>query len=325
MTGEQGGVGVVGLGLIGGGVALDLLRGGHELVGFDVDPDVRARARELDIDVVEDLSTLVSRCELAVVAVPLEEVPGVLSAVRGQRPDLLVTDVASVKDLEVLGAGGLDHFVGGHPMAGNERSGIDAARPGLFDGAVWYVTPRPDTLVGDLVAVLELVRTLAGEPVPVDVPTHDRYVALLSHVPHLLAYGLHASASEIMGEGVHGLGGGSFRDVTRVAASDPGFWADVLHANRQAVREALTLVDAWLSGRADDLEDPDELEHQLAAGRRLPHARPRDAEVEVVLPGPAERLGLGSVEELCRLGASGISVVGLDVSTEAVTVRLAPL
>lgn len=317
-------VGVVGLGLIGGGVALDLQRAGRAVVGFDSDPAVRDRARALGLDSVDRLEALVEACELVVVAVPLAAVGDAVAAIRARDPGVLVTDVASVKDRSVLGTAGLERVVGGHPMAGNERSGIDAARPGLFDGAVWFLTPEPATQVGDLVTVSELVRTLAAAPVVVDAATHDRYVALLSHLPHLFAYGLHATATEMMGDGLHALGGGSFRDVTRVAASAPGFWAEVLRANRTAVQEALALLSRWLEDSAGALDDPSQLQDRLEAGRRQPLHRSAEPPREVVLPPPAGTLGTAA-EELHRLGAAGFGITAVVGSADGVTVRLSQL
>ena len=327
MTTDLPAVGVIGLGLIGGGIALDLARAGHAIVGSDRDPAVRDRARELDLEVVDGLDPLVDACDLVVVAVPLQAVPGVLAAVRDRRGDVLLTDVASVKDPAVLAPGGLRRWLGGHPMAGNERSGIDAARPGLFDGAVWYLTPTPDTAVGDLLDVLRFVRALAAEPVVVDARTHDRYVAMLSHVPHLLAYGLHASATDVMGDGVHALGGGSFRDATRVAASDPAFWSDVLHANRVAVREALSRLESWLDSGAQDLDETSRLEERLTEGRRRPAIRtsPAHGATVVRLPEREATLGVTTAKDLCDLGATGMRVVEVAESADGIELHLEPL
>lgn len=317
-------VGVVGLGLIGGGIALDLQRADQPVTGFDVDPTVRERARELGVDTRESLAELVSGVDLVVVAVPLAAVPDTLASVREQGRDVLVTDVASVKEPKGLGADALARYVGGHPMAGSERSGIDAARPGLFDGAPWFLTPTPDTRTTDLVTAIAFVRALSAAPVPVDAGTHDRYVAMLSHVPHLMAYGLQATATAMMGDGLQALGGGSFRDVTRVAASEPGFWAEVLHANRDAVTEALRLLLARLESGAELLDAPKSLERHLAEGRRQPTARPADAGLEVRLPPASEPLG-GTLGELVAHGAAGNAITDVTVVDGRITLHLAPL
>lgn len=315
-------IGVVGLGLIGGGIALDLLRADRPVQGFDTDPDVRSRAAELGIPVAVDLDELVAGSALVVVAVPLRATGAVVTAIRDRSPAPVITDVASVKDPEVLGMDGSDdRYIGGHPMGGSERSGIDAARPGLFDGVAWFLTPTATTRVSDLVAVVRLARATAADPIVVTPTTHDRYVAMLSHVPHLVAFALNATATEALGAGLHGLGGGSFRDTTRVASSDPRFWADVLHANRSGAAETLRLVRAWLDTTAASLSDPDTLEARLDGARRRPVPAPDRTRVTVALPPPDQALG-STVEELCRFGALGYSVVDVADGTDGVTVEL---
>lgn len=315
-------VGVVGLGLIGGGVALDLLRAGRSVRGFDIDAQVRRRADELGIPVAADLDELVTGCALIVVAVPLAATGSVVAAIRAASTDPVVTDVASVKDPEVLGVEAAAHrYVGGHPMGGSERSGIDAARPGLFDGVAWFLTPTEATRVSDLLAVVDLVHATAADPIVVAPTTHDRYVATLSHVPHLIAFALNATATETLGAGLHGLGGGSFRDTTRVASSDPRFWADVLHANRSGASEALGLVRDWLDTTAASLSDPEALEERLATARRRPVPGPDRTDVTVGLPPWDEPLG-PAVHRLHELGAKGYAVTEVDVEDGQVTLGL---
>lgn len=317
-------VGVVGLGLIGGGVALDLQRSGRAVLGHDQDERVRDRSRELGLGVADELAQLVTSCDVVVVAVPLGAVAATMARVRGLRPDVLVTDVASVKDPTLLAPHGLDRWVGGHPMAGNERSGIDAARPGQFDGAVWFLTPDADTTVDDLLTVLAVVRALAAQPVIVDAVSHDRDVALLSHLPHVFAYGLQAVAYERMGDGLQALGGGSFRDATRVAASEPAFWAEVLHANRDAVRSGMGELQRWVEELLVSLDQPDEIRRRLTAARRTPLTRD-EAVVEVGLPARGSTLGEATARDLHERGAAGYAVADVIDTEGRPHLRLRPL
>lgn len=311
-------VGVVGLGLIGGSVAVDLHARGVAVVATDVDPEQRADAADAGIDVVDDVATVAARAGLVVVATPAPAVRGVLDVLDAAAPGPLVTtDVASVQSRAVLGTatGGWVHLrhVGGHPMTGTERSGFRAARRGMFDGSPWLVSADADTDVDALRRVLGLVLGLGGMAVPVDADEHDRVVAHLSHLPHVLAYAAYAEVQERFAPSVEGLAGNSFRGLTRVAATRPGFWAEVLDLNRVAVADAV----AALRGRLDDVEallrdgaDAAALEAVLASGHRAV-GRPRpDVPAPTSLPAGGA-LGDEVRAALLAHGRGGLAVAGV--------------
>lgn len=307
------GVGVVGLGLIGGSLALDLLASGAEVVGTDVDADTRRAAAAAGVTVVDDVEAVARRCRVVVVATPVGLVPDTVRRVLDAAPDVVVTDVGSVKADVVAALADAPRFVAGHPMAGTERSGFDGARTGLLAGAPWIVAPTEATDVAAVAAVLELVLAVDARPTVVTGEQHDRVVALVSHAPHLLAFALHATALRAPHDAL-AVAGPSFRDATRVAASDPTFWADLLGRNREAVREVVADLGTWL---ADTVAvDDEDLRSRLVAARRDPVTVPPD------LPPVEVALGDGGdgLERLRRLGAEGRTVTAVHRTGDVVRV-----
>lgn len=247
-----GSVGVMGLGLIGGSVAAGLRRAGVTVWGFDLDDAaLRGASNSGYLDEVVVKPSELGACELVVVAVPPVGVADALTELRGA-PSVL-TDCASVKSpvtswaSEHLPPETRKRLVGGHPMAGFERNGFDHARPDLFEGAPWILTPLEDTDPRAVEAVAEMVTALGAHPVTMDPETHDAHVALLSHLPHLLAAML---VLEARGLDSPSVGGGSWRDLTRVAGADPDMWTQILGLNAAPVLSRLdALLDRLLAVR----------------------------------------------------------------------------
>lgn len=233
-------VAVVGLGQIGGSLAAALAAAGREVTGWDVDPAARAAAEGRGVRIGRELGGVV------VLAVPLPALATALDDLTVD-PDATVTDVGSVKApvLAALGPRYGVRYVGGHPMAGTERSGPEAVDPGLFAGARWAVCLEPGTDLARWLRVAEVALAVGAEVVPVTAVDHDRAVAAVSSVPHLLAAALAAAAGEA-GPLALTLAAGSFRDGTRVAGSDPGFVTAMLEGNRQPTAQALARVQAQL-------------------------------------------------------------------------------
>jgi prephenate dehydrogenase len=261
---------VVGTGLLGTSVALALRSAGAEV--WLTDRDLRAVRLAVDRGAGTQ-GPPPQPVDLCVLAVPPGAVAEVLYAAQGAGYAAAYTDVASVKAVPLREAAergcDLSAFVGGHPMAGAERSGPEAARADLFTGRPWVLTPTPATSPAALGAARALALACGAEPVALSADEHDRAVAVVSHVPHLLA-ALAAARLADAPAALVALAGQGVRDVTRVAASDPDLWAGILAANAGLVADVLDAVAADLAGVAAALRpplDPDAVRDLLVRGR----------------------------------------------------------
>jgi chorismate mutase len=169
------------------------------------------------------------------------------------REHTIVTDVGSTKKRIMAEAQNLlpagVHFIGGHPMAGSEQSGVEAADPLLFSDRVYALCPYPDTPSEALLSLLDLVESLLALPITIDPEEHDRIMAIASHLPQLIAVALMNAA--LAGDAEHAmlekLAGRGFLDMTRLAASDYGIWEGILETNREAIRQAVEQFGRSLS------------------------------------------------------------------------------
>jgi prephenate dehydrogenase len=245
---------VIGLGLIGGSVALALRERGWQVSGDDADPAVVERAVEGHI---VDRAGLDPDADVTVVATPVlsivDEVRRALAETRG-----VVTDVGSVKS-SVCQQCDDPRFVGGHPMAGSELDGLDGADPELFNGAVWVLTPVSHTDDATFTQVRKLVSSLGAEVVALAPERHDEVVAVVSHVPHLTAATLMGLAVDRSEEhaALMRLAAGGFRDMTRIASGRPDIWIDICAENRPAILSALDDLIAGL-GQMRAMVDTDD-------------------------------------------------------------------
>lgn len=235
-------VAIVGLGLIGGSLARALTRAGWRVIGVDRPRVVRRARRAGAVAGTASLERASRVAEVFVLAAPPAGNRRLLRhlARLGGR-DRVITDVGSVKvpicrEARRLGLRG---FVGGHPMAGSERSGFGASSADLFSGRPWVLTPprRDDPAVR---LVQALVRAAGARPVTLPAGVHDRIMAFLSHLPQLLAWALHDATRRDRVAGRHlDLAGPGFRDMTRLAASPRPLWREILQENRTAVTRAV--------------------------------------------------------------------------------------
>ncbi|OIJ64176.1 prephenate dehydrogenase [Streptomyces mangrovisoli] len=239
---------VIGTGLIGTSAALALVQRGVTVHLADHDPEQARTAAALGAGTDDPPQGPV---DLAVVAAPPAHVAAVLADAMRRGLARGYLDVASVKggphrELTALGLD-LSSYIGTHPMSGRERSGPLAATGDLFEGRPWVLTPTRDTDTEVLNLALELVSHCRAVPVVMDADAHDRAVALVSHMPHLVS-SMVAARLENAEESAVRLCGQGIRDVTRIAASDPRMWIDILSANPGPVADLLTDV-------ASDLEE----------------------------------------------------------------------
>src|SRR5215218_234124 len=237
-------VAVVGTGLMGASVGLAAARRGDDVVGWDPDGEALAAAAARGaVTAAPSLADAVRDVELAVVAAPIAQLPAQVGAVLGATAErTTVTDVGSTKATVVAAAAGSPRFVGGHPICGSEARGPEHATADLFDGATWFVTPTARTDPERHRLVHGFVADLGATPVAIDPDAHDRLVALTSHVPHVLANVIvnQTGAARVEGHDPLLNAGGSLRDMTRVAGSNPRIWIDILLDNAAAVRDALS-------------------------------------------------------------------------------------
>jgi prephenate dehydrogenase len=323
-------VAVIGLGLIGGSLLRALSAAGHRVFGYDADPATRATARTAAAQAPaaerwQVLSTVAdavrrpdgSAVDLVAVAVPLPAVGTIFDELARIGYPGLVTDVTSVKTpVRALAAerlsGSLAGFVGGHPMAGRETSGFGAADPRLFDGCAWVLCLEEDTAHGDWLELAALLTALGARVVPATADEHDRAVAAVSHVPHLVAAAVAALTAPDQLAAT--LAAGSFRDGTRVAASAPHLIAAMCGGNARLVAETLDTVLAELAAARAALDQPDPiaaLEPWLAPGSTARRAWP---------PRPGETTTLPArADVLLRLGRIGGWVTEVAADHRSVT------
>ncbi|MEO9174154.1 MAG: prephenate dehydrogenase/arogenate dehydrogenase family protein, partial [Gaiellales bacterium] len=236
---------VVGLGLMGGSIGLAARERANTVAGFDPDPAARAAAIERGCltTVHDDLESAVAGADLVCVCAPIGELPTAIAEVLAAAPEATVTDIGSTKSAVVASIPRADRgrFVGGHPVTGREVRGAQHAVPDLFVGATWFLTPTADTDTRRYRDLHTFVASLGAEPVAVDPGAHDRLLALTSHLPHVIANLLvnQAGAGRIDGHDPLTAGGGSFRDMTRVAGANPRIWVDIFLDNAEAIRGAL--------------------------------------------------------------------------------------
>jgi len=328
-------VAVIGTGLIGTSVALALRERGAGVWLADTDPEAARLAAHLGAG--EPLPDH-AHADVAVLAVPPTAVAATLAEAQAKDLARCYTDVASVKQLPVAQARArgcdLASYVPGHPLAGREKHGPAAARADLFLGRTWALCPAPETSEQAVAAVTALVRACGAVPVRTDAAAHDRWVALVSHAPHLVAAAMAARLEAAPPQALD-LAGQGLRDVTRIAAGDTGLWTQILAANAGPVAEVLAAVAADLAEAARMLTDGDPksvatlLEVGQAGVARIPGkhgGEPREfTAVQVVIrdePGELARL-------FAATGAAGVNVEdvriehspGLPVGVAELSVR----
>ena len=335
-------VAIIGTGLIGTSIALALRERGSAVWLDDEDPAAARLAADLGAG--EPLpDTLPAPADVAVIAVPPVAVAATLAAAQARGLARCYTDVASVKQLPVSQARSrgcdMTSYVPGHPMAGREKSGPAAARADLFLGRTWALCPAPETSQAATDTVTALVRECGAVPLHAEAAAHDRWVALVSHAPHLVAAAM-AARLEPAPAAALDLAGQGLRDVTRIAAGDSGLWTQILSANAVPVAEVLAAVAADLAEAARVLSEPaarDEdrkslaalLEQGQAGAARIPGKHggaPREfTVVQVVIPDqPGE---LARLFEAC--GQAGVNIEdvriehspGLPVGVAELSVR----
>lgn len=333
-------VAVLGVGLIGGSIGL-AARGrlAAQVTGYD--PDQATLEQALKAEAVDDAADSVAAAcmgaELVFCAAPVSVLADLAhDALAHVGKDSVVTDVGSTKREIVAALGRDERFIGGHPLAGAETSGVDNAQAELFEGARWYLTPT--TYSGGLLydRLQRTLGDLGARPQAIDAETHDRLMATVSHLPHVLANVLVSQAVAELGADSERLPevGPSLRDTTRVAGSNPRIWGDIFASNREALAEAIDdVVGRLQQAAALILEGDPEAVHDWHAGAAHDRRTLLEAEsaggvvrqLRVVVPNKP-----GTVAELAlALGRAGVNIEDMalypapDMRTGAISLWVA--
>jgi prephenate dehydrogenase len=287
-------LGLIGCGLIGGSFALALRRAHlvRRIVGYTASPAATERAVALGVidEAARSALAAVAGCDIVLLAVPVAATEPTLLAIRdGLAPGALVMDVGSTKGDVVAAARRalpphrLGDFVPAHPMAGKEVAGVEHAEASLFDGRQVVLTPLDATAPTSIRRAADVWTALGSRVVTMAPSTHDSAVAAVSHLPHLLAFAfINSLAEQPGGKEALAVAGPGFRDFSRIAASNPAIWRDILLANReqllahaQAFRATLLDLEALIaSGDGAALESAIAAAHRTRSPWRLGAAAP---------------------------------------------------
>ncbi len=276
-------IAVLGLGLIGGSFGLAFRQTGivRQIAGYDSNPDVtyRALTRGAITYMCITVEEAVQQADMVVLATPILAMPQLLERIAPLlNPGVLVTDTASTKAQILNLAQTLLPsnvvFVGGHPMAGSEHSGIEAADERLFDGCAYCLTPTAHTTPEAITQLSQIVQQLGAHPIVLDAARHDRLVAGISHLPFVLSSVL----VQVLGKGedwsdMTRLAAGGFRDMSRLAAGSPTMYRDICLTNKEAILDWLDAL-AWQLERVRSLiaMNDDDLEPYFAQAKLIREA-----------------------------------------------------
>ena len=320
---------IIGVGLIGGslGMALRKHRLAKKVVGIDLDPKSLALAQDLGaVDEWDTGYAPVKDGELVVLAAPIGANLSILEKISPLLPpQAVVTDVGSTKSEFVANAervlANKNPFVGGHPMAGAESSGVGRADPYLFENAFYLLTPTERTAVQALTRMEALVKGVGAKPMIMDPKTHDIIAAAISHLPHLGAAALVQTAAAVDAEhpATLALAAGGFKDTTRIASGNPGLWKEICYSNKEQI---IRMIDqfaghlfAMRQALAAGLEQ--EFEEQLVGAKAIRDQIPAKMkgywpfldEVIVTIPDRPGTIG----EVAAILGAEKINIDDIEI------------
>jgi len=275
---------LLGVGLIGGSVARAAQERGDiaaEVVGYAHTDRTRGRVRELGIvdRVADTLAEAVAGADCVMLCAPVGTYAGIAEAIAPHlAPGSVLTDVGSTKASVIRDVGPLVpagvHFVPAHPVAGTEESGPDAGFATMFEGRWCLLTPPPGTDEAAVARVEALWRRMGSKVARMEPAHHDRVLAIVSHLPHLIAFTICGTADDLQDETrdeVLEFAASGFRDFTRIAASDPTMWRDIFLNNRDALLEMLARFteDAQAMARAVRWGDGAYIEDRIMRGRKV--------------------------------------------------------
>lgn len=246
---------IAGLGLIGASIAkaLQPIDANH-IIGYDINKDTLQYAKEHRIiqEATTDYTTAVQRADYLILAAPISESIRLL-AMLDEIPltkKLIVSDVSSVKQSIMIAANQLKNnqivFIGGHPMAGSHKKGVEAAKGHLFENAIYVLTPTESSSSSDVETLKSLLLPTKSKFVVLEAEEHDEMTGVISHFPHLIASSLVHQAKHWQQTHAYlpNLAAGGFRDITRIASSNPTLWQDIFYHNRKKMAQ---LLGEWIT------------------------------------------------------------------------------
>jgi prephenate dehydrogenase len=317
-------VALLGVGLIGGSVGMAARRRhGAYVVGWNRSPAALEIALERGaIDEAVSSIADIGEADVAIAGVAVDALGDAVRELCDALPEAVVTDVGSTKGA-LVAAIDRPNFIGGHPLAGAEATGVAHARGDLFDGATWYLTPRPQTPGVLYERLARFVAGLGAVPTAIGPDDHDRLMAAVSHLPHVVANLLVAQAADALGGETLPATGPSFRDATRVAGSNPQLWAQIYTANRLALGtqiddlvrrlgEVRALLDAG-SGELEAWQDVAARQRQALLDVGLAGGGQAVREIRAAVPNKP-----GVVAQIAlALGRAGINISDMSLAPEA--------
>ena len=262
---------IIGVGLIGGSFALALKKHGYQgtIIGSDRDPVLeRALARGVVDRAVSRAEEAISGSDLVLLAPPVGAIVDLIERLGPLLPPgALLSDTGSTKveimarAKSVFGNQITQRFLGGHPMAGKENSGVEFADATLFENAVWFLVSEGDQagpLTGRAQEFCELVKMVGARPVRMASERHDRLCAWISHLPQMIATALAGTLEEEFGDDpeLQGIGGRALREMTRISSSPYSMWRDIAHTNTENIQEALLQLEQRLAYIRENLKTP---------------------------------------------------------------------
>lgn len=279
---ESSNIAIIGLGLLGGSLGLALKNKGYHRLGWARREETRNLALKNDVidETSSNITNILNRADLTILCLPI---PLIMEFCEKYANDFkkgsVVTDIGSVKEVIVTRAEAafedIDvEFVGSHPMAGTENSGLESAFATLYDGAAVFITPTDKTTSGALQVVINLWKSINTNPVEISVKEHDNLVAHTSHISHVLALALTLTVldceSDVKQNRYDGSASG-FRDTSRITSSNPKMWREIIENNQPAVLDVVKSVEEeWRDIRTViENKDYDKLEALFSKGKAL--------------------------------------------------------
>ncbi|NLK01325.1 MAG: prephenate dehydrogenase [Clostridia bacterium] len=309
------------------GMALKYRKSARRVVGYDLNDDILLAAKKAHAidEGTTELAAAVRDAELIILCTPVDILSEVARCIAPHLgPDSVVTDTGStkgqvVREMETILP--LSSFIGGHPMAGSEKTGVHASDRYLFENAIYVLTPTKNSSSGALEKVEGLVKALGAQKMLLDPQVHDMVVAAVSHVPHITAAALMLTLEQLQETYPNAptLAAGGFRDTTRIAAGDPNLWEQICFSNREKIMGMLDVLVKHLGELKSSLKEDDRDTFRKALNRaqeqrlRIPMGLkgvlPSLHELVLIVPDAPGVIGnLGTI-----LGNEGINIIDIEI------------